>query len=404
MYYVIGSGPSGVACAQALLDQLLPVTMIDVGKECETDIMEKVNVLGRQSPDEWDWETVKQVQGSVMPNVVNDDPTVPTKFAFGSSFPYENSKLFGLRQAQTKCVVSYARGGLSNVWGAAMLPYRADDFKEWPITLDEMLPHYKSVAEMLEIAGVSDDLDNLFPFHVLPKLPAPISRQATYILERMSNKRKQLQSKGFTFGRSRLAIRTEYERGGLPCQQCGQCLTGCPYMAIYNSTQTLELLNKNVNFKSLGGLVVKNVREIDKKVLITCQRVGSTEEMVEFEGDRVFLACGVLSTIKVVMTSLGVPAADLTLLYQPYFLLPLWLDKNFPDIVKERLHTLAHLFLELFNPNVSTYLVHMQVYTYNDLMRHQLNQMLSFLPARLIRNRRNNFIGSSCCNTRLFTQ
>lgn len=371
MYYVVGSGPSGVMCARALLDKGLPVTMIDVGLEIEPDRLATVRQLAQQLPETWDPVLVKRVQGDFR----FDTYGIPTKLAYGSDFSYAEDERIGLTQDNTKCCVSFARGGLSNVWGAAMLPCTENDFKNWPVSLEEMAPHYASVAREVAIAGCSDDLAAVYPFYAPPLRAAPLSRQATYLLNTMSANKDKLRRKGFIFGKARLAMRTEPGDRGLDCQRCGLCLTGCPYMTIYNSTQTLGSLLKRSSFRYINGLVVRRVENAGERVLVYCHPLDSSESVV-FQGKRVFLACGVLSSVKIILASLGLARAELLVRYQPYFLLPMCMRKNFRGVESERLHTLSQLFLEVVNKSISEEVIHLQIYTYNEMMRRQLSRVL----------------------------
>ena len=52
---------------------------------------------------------------------------VPLKLVFGSDFPYcETAEKIPWHNHGTGLKPSLALGGLSNVWGAAMLPYREE--------------------------------------------------------------------------------------------------------------------------------------------------------------------------------------------------------------------------------------------------------------------------------------
>lgn len=48
---------------------------------------------------------------------------------------------------------SFARGGLSNGWGASVLPYHAKDFEGWPIGLDDLAPHYQAIVSVIGMAA-----------------------------------------------------------------------------------------------------------------------------------------------------------------------------------------------------------------------------------------------------------
>ena len=50
---------------------------------------------------------------------------------------------------------SFARGGLSNGWGASVLPYHAKDFEGWPIGLADLAPHYQAIAPVIGMAAAA---------------------------------------------------------------------------------------------------------------------------------------------------------------------------------------------------------------------------------------------------------
>lgn len=186
MHYVVGSGPSGIAAASALLEQGLHVTMLDMGQECDPARLRIVDQLAHQSPENWDPLLLAQIQGSVIGSAV------PQKLCYGSNFPYGDDVQSPVDQDGTRCLYSFARGGLSNVWGASVLPAREDDFSDWPFTAESMAPHYTAVAKLLDIAGEHDELEADFPFHAPPAPSLNLSRQAQALLGRMRVRRERL--------------------------------------------------------------------------------------------------------------------------------------------------------------------------------------------------------------------
>ena len=184
---------------------------------------------------------------------------------------------------------------------------------------------------------------------------------------------------GVFFGQSRLAVRTVADENGRECANVGLCLSGCPYSAVYNAAHTLAALRKNPRFRYLPGLAAERLEETPSGVTITCRSVGTGEVRV-FSADRVFVACGVLATAKLVLRALNASRADLRMKYQPYFLLPFLLFKNHAGAASERLHTLTQVFLELLDPRASRRAVHVQLYTYNDIFKRRLRQALRPVP------------------------
>ena len=358
-------------CAKALLDKGRSVTMIDVGRTCEPEKYSAAKDLARESPERWRAELVDQVKG----NVQVDFSGLPQKRVFGSDFAYAMDELGTIEQRRTKCTMSFARGGLTNVWGAAMLPNHASEFETWPIDPEDIAPSYRAVAKLVGISGVKDDLEPLFPYYEPPNQPLKLSRQAHYLLDRWRPNQVRLAKQGFTFGQSRLAVKAGEKGERTCCQNCGLCLTGCPYEAIYNSSQTLALLIKHPRFQYIDRIMVRACEESPAGRVSIYGESSGTGKRIQFEGNRLFLACGVLSTVKIVLNSLSAFADHLEILYQPYFLLPLLMRKNFRQIKEERLHSLAQIFIELTDPDISAETVHLQLYTYNNMMEAKLLQI-----------------------------
>ena len=97
MVYVIGSGPAGVSCAVALLNQGIQVTMLDGGQELETERKELIQSLQQRPEHEWNDELLQPFKE----NTYVDTHGVPLKLAYGSDFPYKSieflQKWFWLR-------------------------------------------------------------------------------------------------------------------------------------------------------------------------------------------------------------------------------------------------------------------------------------------------------------------
>lgn len=376
-YYVIGSGPSGVTCALALLKQGKRVVMIDVGRSCEPEKLDIVNQLRGVEPELWDTDLLERTKNIFR----NDDFDLPVKLLYGSDFPYAFDALKEISQNETKCLMSFARGGLSNVWGGAMLPNTREDFEDWPVSYEEMSSHYAAVASFVHIAGSHDAIEGLFPFYHTPLAPPVLSNQARLLLDRMGRYSEKLAVDGIYFGQSRLALNTRDGSDSGSCRYTGLCLTGCPYLAIYNATQTLDELLKHSNFSYKNGLkAVKVVERSRKEVTLHCKTLDGKESF-EFTGKRVFIACGVLATLQLVLNSVAqMPQSALKILYQPYFMLPVVMGLNSLNVEKERLHTLSQLFIEISDHKITNDIIHLQVYTYNHFIKAKLSSMLGVLP------------------------
>jgi glycine/D-amino acid oxidase-like deaminating enzyme len=87
MFYVIGSGPTGVACAYALLHQGCDVTMLDAGLTLEPDRAENLRHLKDAGPSSWTGPHAAFLRDGMQAGLSG----VPVKLAYGSSFPIDSS-------------------------------------------------------------------------------------------------------------------------------------------------------------------------------------------------------------------------------------------------------------------------------------------------------------------------
>ena len=269
---------------------------------------------------------------------------------------------------------SLARGGLSNVWGAAMLPYLDADIPGWPIGVDRLEQHYRAVTGITGLSAVREDLADSFPLHMDDPDVLPPSRQAEALLAHLHANCERLQRAGLSFGRSRLAVAgVRGESSG--CVRCGLCMYGCPHGFIYNSADTVEHLREHRRFRYQPDFIVESLAERDASVLITGRdRVTGTVSRIVAE--RVYLAAGVIPTTRILLNSMAAFDCPLRMLDSQYYVVPLLMLRTVRGIRDEPLHTLSQLYLEMRDPRVSPYTVHCQVYTYNDLIRQMVRRAL----------------------------
>lgn len=341
MNLVVGSGPSGVAAASALLDRGESVVMLDIGRELE-----------RVPP---------------RPEEPGDDPA--RKLVFGSSYPYLSDREAGLVQKGTKCLSSGGKGGLSAVWGASVLPFPEDEL-DWPFPAADLRPHYAKTAALLGIAGAVDGLAGKFPYYAPPLPPLKPSLQAQAVLSGLGARETALKAAGVSFGRARHAV------DPAACEYDGTCLTGCARNAIWSAARTVEALKARAGFEYHGGVRALSIEDRPEGVRLHVAREGRSRTI--FDARAAYLACGPLATTRLVCGSYGAPAEGLPLLSQPYFVLPLLLDRDVPGAPEERLHTLAQLYLELEDKGVSKHLVHLQIYGHNEVIADRLENAASW--------------------------
>ena len=83
---------------------------------------------------------------------------------------------------------------------------------------------------------------------------------------------------------------------------------------------------------------------------------------------RAFVACGCISSTRLMLESIGRSPTVHRLVDSQYFVVPLVTPRAAPVGVATQGNTLAQVFLELVDRNVCAHTVHLQIYTFNDLM------------------------------------
>jgi choline dehydrogenase-like flavoprotein len=204
------------------------------------------------------------------------------------------------------------------------------------------------------------------------------SRQAVALMADLQGHRHSLADRGFKFGYSRLAVRTEPSSHDAGCVYCGLCMYGCPYGLIYNTASTLSELQKQGRCHYIKDVIVNRVLESGNVVKIMAQS-RLTGESLTFEADKVYLACGVLPTTKILLESLAIYEQKLLIKDSQYFLLPLLRYRRTKNVEQEDLHTLQQVFLELLDSEISKNTIHLAIYTYNEIYQSFFQQKLGKL-------------------------
>lgn len=347
---IIGSGPSGFAAAKALVAKGRDVLILDAGLEMDSAARDLKARMGAVEPDGWA-EADREAIGSVRRSEKSDSIR-----PFGSDFLFrlpeemaefaETGGVHGLRP-------SFARGGLSNGWGASVLPYHARDFEGWPIGLADLAPYYQAIAPMIGMAAARDGLAELYSGVAIGQdRPLPQSRQARELLSRMARKKDALDRIGVHFGASRQAIAPG-------CHACAMCLYGCPYGLIFNAGDAVAQMVADGSVRYQGGVIVRGFAEGPSGVTLSTS-AGS------FSAERLFIAGGVLPSTKLVLGALDLVGQEVMIRDSQHFYLPMLHRWGAGDPAEEPRHTLAQAFWAIDDPAVEAHVVHTQLYTYND--------------------------------------
>src|ERR1700683_1606447 len=119
-YCVVGSGPSGISCVQALLAAGKRVTILGPGLQLEPAREREPAALAASHPSQWTTDSAFLKEG-----VSGGASGIPLKLAYGSDYPYRHVPgATSIAYEGPETMPSYAAGGLSTVWGGAVLPFR----------------------------------------------------------------------------------------------------------------------------------------------------------------------------------------------------------------------------------------------------------------------------------------
>jgi choline dehydrogenase-like flavoprotein len=314
---VIGSGPSAAAVALALSERPgHQVTVLDLGGRLEDERRAVRDRLATTDPAVWD----PQDLDVVTQRSAGDEPvtTVPQKRTYGSAYPFRDlGQLTGVTGSPgtNLDVTSSAYGGFSTVWGAQLMPFSRSTFDRWPVSWDDIEPHYRAVLGEVPLAGDDDDLAELFPLLRPTSGLPPLGPRTTEVLRRYERHRDALRARGVTVGRARLAFRAR------DCVRCGLCMTGCPYELIYSAAHTMDRLRQRPGVRVLDGLLVERIGQDGEQAVASCRDV-RTGQRTEFRADRLFVGAGGLGTTRLVLGSLAAAPSRLEVAESVQFVVP----------------------------------------------------------------------------------
>jgi choline dehydrogenase-like flavoprotein len=376
---VVGSGPAGAACTAGLLARGRSVQMVDVGLRLELERAEIVNHLNKSPPELWNPEDLQRL----IPE--NDDHTkeIPLKLRFGSNYPYRDAEPhLGVTNNGVGLRASLAFGGLSTVWGAAMLPYIEQDVADWPIDIRELNPHYEAILKLTGLSADRDDLMALLPLFTQSPTYLVLSRQASSMWRTLCRNRDKLRNTGILYGRARVAIKAARDSKDLGCLYCGMCMHGCPYGYIYSSEHTVSQFQLNERFSYEPEVVVTTVQEFPDHVIVRGYHRLSRQP-IDIKADRVYLAAGPIPTTGILLRSMAAYERSIMMKDSQYFVLPLLLTTRIPNVHREQLHTLSQIFLEILDPEISPHLIHLQVYSFNSLIAKAVRKSMGPIAGML---------------------
>jgi len=360
---VIGSGLSAVGAIKALRAHGILPTVIDRGENLDPDRAQWVAAIAQKTPEEW--SAAERYELSSNPTL-NDGSSIPKKLLFGSDYFYGRSSRDAPVHAIGNCPpFSYALGGLSAGWGAAVLPPQGCDLADWPVSVEELNEYCTRVLEDLPYSAKDDGLSLDFPMLSRYGHPLRPGRTDQWLLTALSE--TTLLKKGETvYGQARLLVAAG--DGEHCCRYCGQCMSGCVYGAIYKAGDEIRTLHKKGEIEYLADHLVERLEEQDGQVEVFSRDASGVMHRRKF--DRVFVATGAVNSARLVLQSLDLYKRKVRMSSRGGFVIPMLSLRRLP-VEWPKCNTQPGLFLEFRNKWLEHW-VHVQISAESELLLQKL--------------------------------
>jgi choline dehydrogenase-like flavoprotein len=363
---VLGAGPAAVACAHELLKAGRKVILIDPGKRFAASH----NNLAEQflkNPDPEAFVARMREMRDVLPADLQTK-----RMPFSSPHVYDGIERHLAADIQDAVITrTLASGGLSSMWGATVMPMTKHSFRNWPVTAEDMAPYYRSVAEIMDVPNVHDDLEKIYPSYGTAA-PLALSAQAAQLMANLINHRQKLSEDGIRFGRNRAAVGPSYAVNKSGCVYCGLCMYGCPYRAIFNAEYAIEQLKTNPDFHYGDNWIAEHFEEKPNSVAVHLRHTDNGKTEV-FDCRRLYIACGAATSLRLVAGALQWYDEPFHLMDTQLVSIPTLLSRRTKIGAVPQANALGQVFVEISDPEICDELIHLQVYGFNpfiaDLLR-----------------------------------
>jgi|APSaa5957512535_1039671.scaffolds.fasta_scaffold02521_10 hypothetical protein len=369
---IIGSGLASISAAKALIDRGMRPTIIDCGDVLDASRVKVVDKMSQLDAENWNAADLSIVTSN--PTVKNKS-TIPKKLEFGSDYFYGKADQYQRVQFDgTIPPFSYAKGGFSAGWGAAVLPPDENDLTAWPIGNKELEPYFQKILANNHYSAFDDDLSAVFPLYSKNANALQLTSGNKEVLKDLVNSIKINKQKDVIVGQSRLLVQVATNSlSGMQsdgCKYCGQCLSGCIYGYIYKSSRELDHLIALNKIDYISNSLVHSLSEKGGMVEILVENIETkSREMLLF--NKTLLGAGAVNSTRIVLKSKKLYNKDVRLHSTVTFVAPAIRLKKM-KIDWPNVNTQPGIFLEYKNNTQSNHWVHTQLSTPNELVLERL--------------------------------
>lgn len=232
----------------------------------------------------------------------------------------------GVRSETFTALVSHAEGGLANAWGAQVYRFMKEDLAGFPLSEEDLAPHYDTLTREIGISGVEDDLARFHGPATGLQPPLELSALGRRVLERYD---ASFREEGVFIGRPRLAVLSREHQGRAACAYENLEFFKPRIPAVYTPAFTLRSMVGKGEIEYAPGRRVERFRETDDAVEVFAGRE-------TFRARKLILALGALNTARLVLASEGDTDSRLPILENPCSFAPLVMTSRIGSPLEKR--------------------------------------------------------------------
>ena len=370
---VVGSGPSAVSAAWALVESGVSVLMLDVGNEDPTyaPLIPEASWLDnrRSDPAQHRYFLGDDFEGVPLGAVRVGAQLTPPR----QHIARDTDRLTPLVSSTFAPTESLALGGLGSGWGASSVQFGDADMEGWPIAAADLAPHYRAVGERIGISGAADDLLPYYGDAAALQPPLQIDDNGRALLTRYAAHREAMNRGGLYAGCPRLAVLTKDLADRRATRYHEMDFYADTDRSVYRPWMTVEVLRGLPGFSYQRPWLARGFRELpDRDLVEVTARQARTGETAVFTARRLVLGAGAMGTARIVLRSLGLFDRPLPLVCNAHVYVPC---VNLPMLgrpMTPRRHGLTQVGLVLDPDHDGRRLVYVEAHGYRSLLLFKL--------------------------------
>ena len=377
---VIGSGPSATSAAWPLAEAGASVLMLDVGNEepryAGLIPDRSFQEIRRTDPAQHRYFLGDAFEGVPLGRVrVGAQLTPPRQY-----IARDSDSLTPLISSSFLPTESLALGGLGSGWGASAVRFANPDMDGWPITEQDLAPHYEAVASRIGISGARDDLLAYYGECGTLQPPLEMDGNGRALMSRYEARRTAMNRGGLFVGNPRLAVLTKDLDGRRATRYLEMDFYADTDRSVYRPWITVEKMRSLPNFAYERPWLALSFREMAgrQEVEVTAEHARTGATMV-FKGRRLVLGAGAMGTARIVLRSFGLYDRRVPILSNAHVYVPCLNLSMIGKPMSERRHSLTQVGL-IFDPgHDGRRVVYAEAHGYRSLLLFKLAKE-AFLP------------------------